>query len=73
MNTIAVDIKEVDILNFITLDKCSLSLTDSREFNELLSIYPFTLYRGRMMGSHMVTIQIPLENYIIFLEHNLIK
>lgn len=73
MNTVLVDIKESDLVNFTLLNKYSLGGFNEDGHKKLFEEYPFILYGKRMMGDHVITIQIPLENYILFLEYNLVK
>ena len=71
MNTISVDIKEQDLIN---LSVVSETLTSNKEVNEsLFKLYPFTLYRKRMLGESFLTIQIPLNNFFLFLDGGLVK
>lgn len=73
MDTISVDIKEQDLINFIIFSKNISANITTEGYKTMFKIYPFTLYRQRMMGDHIVTIQIPLENYCLFLGHELVK
>ena len=73
MNTILVDIKEQDLPNFILLSSYNLASLNEQGHEKLFKELPFTLYRKRMMGDYMVTIQISIINYCLFLGHGLIK
>jgi hypothetical protein len=70
--TATVDIKEQDLVNFVIVGKNLPSVNLEQSVCYLLEQYPFTLYRKRMMGESFVTIQIPLENYCLFLGHQLV-
>lgn len=73
MNTILVDIKEQDLVNFIILSNFNLSAMDEQGHKELFKQYPFTLYKKRMMGDYMVTMQISVLDYCLFLGSGLVK
>lgn len=73
MNTILVDIKEQDLLNFTTLSTYKLSSFDEQGHEKLFKQFPFTLYRKRMMGESFLTIQIPLTDFCLFLGSDLVK
>lgn len=72
MNTISVDIKETELINFITVSN-SIHGLNEQGHNRLFEQLPFTLYRSRMMGEYMVTIQIPIVDYCLFLGNDLVK
>lgn len=71
--TALVDIYESDLVNFISLNKMNLSSFTEHGQSELFKKYPFTLYRERKDNYSMVTIQIPLIDYVLFLSHGLIE
>lgn len=73
--TISVDIKEQDLMNLVSLNKQDLNLHTYTEqtLGYLFEQYPFTLYKDRMMGNHMVTIQIQIKDYFLFALHGLVK
>lgn len=73
MNTVLVDIKESDLVSFTTIVQLRLSDIQKEGYEKLLKEHPFTLYKGRMYGNHMITMQIPLMDYILFMGHGLVK
>ena len=73
MNTILVDIKEQDLLNFTMLSNYNLSNMNEQGHKELFNKMPFTIYRKRMMGERFLTIQIPLVDFCLFLGSGLVK
>ncbi len=73
MNTISVDIKEQDLINFTSLSTLNLSSFSKEGHEKLFKEYPFTLYKKRMMGESFLTIQIPLIDFCLFLGSGLVK
>jgi hypothetical protein len=72
MNTISVDIEETELMNFITVSSSMHGLNEEGH-NRLFDQFPFKLYKNRMMGEYMVTIQIPIVDYFLFLGNDLVK
>jgi len=73
MATILVDIKESDLVNFIVVERMNLHSFNNEGVKQLFTEYPFLLYKKRMMGDYMVTIQISLDDFILFKIHQLVK
>lgn len=73
MNTILVDIREQDLISFTLCSKSLSAGITTEGYKSMFKLYPFTLYKQRMMGDHIITIQIPLENYFLFLGHELVR
>ena len=73
MNTILVDIKEQELVNFISTTNFNLNTLNENGHKNLFECYPFTLYRKRMMGESFLTIQIPLIDFCLFLGSGLVK
>lgn len=73
MTTVTVDIKEQDLINLVIVEKLNLADYSESAGQEVLKQYPFTLYRERMMGNHIVTIQIPIVDYCLCLGSGLVK
>lgn len=73
MNTIIVDIRETDLMNFTQVLQFSLDTISKDGHKELFKQFPFTLFKNRMHGDHMITMQIPLIDYILFLGYGLVK
>ena len=73
MNTVIVDIQEKDLINFTQVVQFSLDTISKDGHKELFKQFPFTLYRERTCGNHMITMQIPLMEYILFLGYGLVK
>lgn len=73
MTTVSVDISEKDLINFVTIDSLNLEKFGEETHKNVLKECPFTLYQNRMMGNHMLTIQISLHRFLLFKGFNLIK
>lgn len=73
MNTVTVDISQVDLTNFVYVTNKNLENMNESQHEDLFNLHPFTLYQNRMHGNHMVTMQIPLMDFILFLGHGLVK
>ena len=71
--TISVDIKEQDLMNLVSLNNLNLGSFDEKGHKSLFETFPITLYKNRMVGNNVVTIQIPIINYILFSAHGLVK
>lgn len=71
--TVTVYIKEQDIVNLIMVEKISLSDLSESAGQEILKQYPFTIYRERVVGYHIITIQIPIVDYCLYLGSGLVK
>lgn len=72
MTTISVDINENKLPNLYTVIKLPLENYNELTHTMLFEKYPFKIYKKRMMGEHMVTVQIPLDHYILFKVHGLV-
>lgn len=72
MTTISVDIEENQLLNLYAIIKLSLETCDESTHKVFFEQYPFKIYKQRIMGEHMVTVQIPLDLYILFKGHGLV-
>lgn len=72
MNTILVDIRESDLINYVTVSQAIHGLNE-KGHQELFEKFPFTLYKNRMMGNYMVTIQIPIVDYCLYLGNYLVE
>jgi len=73
MTTVTVDIEEKDLIPFYQLSGYSFNKNTEEGNNNLFKAFPFILYKKRMVGEGMTTINIPLENYILFLGNGLVK
>lgn len=73
MTTISVDINESQLPNFIGLESINIHSFTEEKQKELFKQFPFTLYKKRMMGDYMVTIQIPLNDYILYRVNNIVE
>ncbi len=73
MTTISVDIREQDLVNFTSANEFNLARANEQGLENIFKQHPFTLYKVRMSGNHMVTIQIPLVDYFLFLSSGLVK
>jgi hypothetical protein len=66
MNTTAlVDIKEGDLIQFYALLKTDIINLSRKEHEKLLNASKFILYQKRMMGNHFITINIPMDLFIL--------
>tara|TARA_R110000782_G_scaffold264883_3_gene358300 strand:- start:1129 stop:1341 length:213 start_codon:yes stop_codon:yes gene_type:complete len=70
MTTVTLDIEEKHLINFYQLSEYNFKANNEDSNNKLFKAFPFILYKGRM---GFTTINIPLENYILFLGSGLIK
>jgi len=73
MNTVLVDIDEKDISNFALSTIIDLKTLNEEGHSQVFKTYPFTLYRNRMMYDKMITMQIPVENYCLYLAYGLVE
>ena len=74
--TVLVDIKESDLINLFKVEGMKLEnmcLEQNGNFEEVFKQFPFTLYQNRMMGTHMVTINISLVRFLFFKACGLVK
>ena len=74
--TVLVDIKESDLINLFKIDGMklgSMCLEANGDFEEVFKQFPFTLYQNRMMGTHIVTINISLVRFLFFKGLGLVK
>lgn len=72
MITATVDIKINDLINLKSVEMMSLSKMTEEGHKKIFESYPFKLYSKRMMGENFITIQIPLDNFLLFVSHGLI-
>ena len=70
MNTVLVDIEEKHLIPFYQLSGYDFRHNNEEGNNTLFKAFPFILYRHRR---GFTTINIPLENYILFLGSGLVK
>ena len=70
--TITVDIIERELLNLLSV---SMTLNPRHEEinKQLFEAFPFTIYKERMVGKGIVTIQIPIKDYCLYLSEGLVK
>lgn len=73
MTTISVDINENQLINLYTVVNLPLKEYNELTHNMLFERYPFKIYKNRTMWEHMVTVQIPLEYYVLFKGHGLVN
>lgn len=73
MATVLVDISEKHLVNFSLVNNMKLEGFDEKGHKRIFKELPFTLYQNRMMGDHMITMNIPLNNFLLFKGYNLIK
>ena len=70
MTTITVDIKETDLERLKNFQNFKLQTLSVEGLINLSNNYPIKLYKKRM---NMLTIQIPLNDYLIFDSLNLVE
>ena len=73
MTTVTVDIAEKDLANLWALENLNLRSFNEEGHRKIFNTYPITFYQKRMMGDHMVTVQIALDLFFLFKGHGLIK
>ena len=69
--TVTTYLKEEDLLNFYCI--CSIDLTGLQEDGHIkvFQTYPFKLYKTFEAG--LLTLNVPIGEYMLFLGHGLIK
>jgi len=72
MNTVSIDIKESELVNFSIVNQYDLEKMQEQGCRTLLVAYPFKAYKNRMVGDDIITVQIPFENYLLFRGYGLI-
>ena len=66
MNTTAlVDIHEDDLLQFYALSKTNITELPQESYETILSAVKFTLYQKRMGWESFITLNIPLDLFIL--------
>ena len=73
MNTVTIDIREKDLVNLRILISLGIDSLLSKGGAEVLRSYPITIFRERMMGSHIITMQIELDWYLLFLTNKMVQ
>lgn len=63
--TVLVDIKEDDLLQFYALLKTNIIELSQEGHEKILNAVKFTLYQKRMIGNHFITINIPIDLFIL--------
>lgn len=69
MTTITADIKEKDIDNYSIVENIQFEYLTEK----FIEAFPFKLYQSRMMGGHMITMQIPLSRFLLYKEFGMVK
>jgi hypothetical protein len=72
MTTVSIDIKESELVHFSIVNQYDLEKMQEQGHRTLLVAYPFKAYKNRMSSNDFITIQIPIENYLLFRGYGLI-
>lgn len=70
--TVTVDINENQLMSFTLFQQTNFHSLNEEGHKKLFESYKFVLYRKRMMGDYMITIQIPLVDYCLYLSNNIV-
>lgn len=73
MTTVTVDIKQESLATFFIVCGLELERYSKESVENVFKEYSFTLYKNRMHGDYWVTVQIPIERYILYLGYGLVK
>jgi hypothetical protein len=72
MNTVSIDIEEKELPNFCIINKYDLENMQEQGHKTLLEAYPFKAYKNRMSCNDCITVQIPINDYLLFRGYGLI-
>ena len=66
-------IKLSELINLSVLDSFSLENFNDKGVEDLLSTYPVTIYREKMVGNSFVSVSIPLNLFMLFVAYKKVK
>lgn len=70
--TILLDIKIEELENFYEVDKVISDICNKESIEKTIKDNPFLLFKKRIFGENMVTLQMPLNKFFMYANLNLV-